>query len=274
MIYTKTHQGRAALQERQALSLRERQLMVLCNGVRSRDELIDLFGNTVSHDIDQLERKGFLVAQRRNSRPAPLQATPDDTADSSDSDSDDVPSSFVSSRLPVDQTPPPDLAELPRMSLQELTALADVPPVRPAVTSGQPGTTARRTPAPDEAPARRAAMVNSVDAEQMPVRSPVAAQAYMTQVLMALNHPEATTLIESHGSVRHDVDIVLYLAQGIGLTHRVAGEDATLRVALRTGRLMPAAEVPMLLDCTLDYVPAEFSVLLYEFVLAGRETGL
>ena len=29
----------------------------------------------------------------------------------------------------------------------------------------------------------------------------------------------------------------------------------------------------MLLDCVLDYVPASFSVLLYEFVLAGRDTA-
>ncbi|NZA01046.1 hypothetical protein H0I39_03370 [Ottowia beijingensis] len=116
-------------------------------------------------------------------------------------------------------------------------------------------------------------MVNSIDAEQVMVRSPVAAQAYMTQVLLALNSAPATTLVETHGNVRHEVDILLYLAQGLGQTYDVAGEDVTLRVAMRVGRLLPPGDLPMLLDCVLDYVPASFSVLLYEFVVAGRDTA-
>ena len=36
---------------------------------------------------------------------------------------------------------------------------------------------------------------------------------------------------------------------------------------------LPPGDLPMLLDCVLDYVPASFSVLLYEFVLAGRDTA-
>ena len=127
-------------------------------------------------------------------------------------------------------------------------------------------------PAPD-AVEQVAAMVNSIDAEQVMVRSPVAAQAYMTQVLLALNSAPATTLVETHGNVRHEVDILLYLAQGLGQTYDVAGEDVTLRVAMRVGRLLPPGDLPMLLDCVLDYVPASFSVLLYEFVLAGRDTA-
>ena len=35
MFYQKTHEGKAALRERTALSLRERQVMVLFNGNRS-----------------------------------------------------------------------------------------------------------------------------------------------------------------------------------------------------------------------------------------------
>ena len=58
-----------------------------------------------------------------------------------------------------------------------------------------------------------------------------------------------------------------------GDDYAVAGEDVTLRVAMRVSRLLPEREVPMLLDCTLDYTPSGFSVLLYEFVLAGRETS-
>ena len=118
-----------------------------------------------------------------------------------------------------------------------------------------------------------AALVNSIDAEQVEMRSPLAAQVYMTQVLRALDTEPAMHLVETHGDVRHDVDILLYLAQGLGLTHGAAGEDVALRVAMRVGRLLPETTLPMLLDCTLDYVPPGFSVLLYEFVLAGRDTA-
>ena len=61
MIYQKTHEGRAALRERNALNLRERQLMVLVNGSRTLDELADLFGVGVLADVDNLSRRGFVV---------------------------------------------------------------------------------------------------------------------------------------------------------------------------------------------------------------------
>lgn len=89
---------------------------------------------------------------------------------------------------------------------------------------------------------------------------------------MALDDARATALIESHGDVQHELDIVLYLALALGLTHSLAGEDVALRVALRTSGLLPADAVPMLLDCALDHVPACFGMLLYEFALAGRTT--
>ena len=40
MIYMKTDKGRAALLQRDALNLRERQVMVLCNGARTLEELV------------------------------------------------------------------------------------------------------------------------------------------------------------------------------------------------------------------------------------------
>ena len=43
--------------------------------------------------------------------------------------------------------------------------------------------------------------------------------------------------------------------------------------AVVAGSLLPPGDLPMLLDCVLDFVPASFSVLLYEFVLAGRDTA-
>ena len=277
MIYIKTEKGRTALLQRDLLSLRERQVMVLCNGVRTDAELIDLFGRAISEDIDRLERRGLLAAELSHTRPPALKAVLAESPQIADAAADAAgahpPDSFVASRITTPQPPAPQRETLPRMSLQEL---ADVPPVDAAVVAPVRQALADSEPAPAPAPdavEQVAAMVNSIDAEQVMVRSPVAAQAYMTQVLLALNSAPATTLVETHGNVRYEVDILLYLAQGLGQTYDVAGEDVTLRVAMRVGRLLPPGDLPMLLDCVLDYVPASFSVLLYEFVLAGRDTA-
>ena len=277
MIYIKTEKGRTALLQRDLLSLRERQVMVLCNGVRTDAELIDLFGRAISEDIDRLERRGLLAAQLSHTRPPALKAVLAESPQIADAAADAAgaqpPDSFVASRITTTQPPAPQRETLPRRSLQER---ADVPPADAAVVAPVRQALADSEPAPAPAPdavEQVAAMVNSIDAEQVMVRSPVAAQAYMTQVLLALNSAPATTLVETHGNVRHEVDILLYLAQGLGQTYDVAGEDVTLRVAMRVGRLLPPGDLPMLLDCVLDYVPASFSVLLYEFVVAGRDTA-
>lgn len=279
MIYIKTDQGRAALLKRDVLSLRERQVMVLCNGVRTSAELIDLFGDAVSEDIDRLERRGLLAAQLHTKPPglkAVLAESPAMAEAVEQVGGAQPPGSFVASRITSEQPPIPQPAALPRMSLEDLAALADVPPVNAAAVAPVRQALAGDAPAslPAADPAQHvAAAVNRIDADQTSQRSPVAAQAYMTQVLMALSHEPATQLVETHGNVRHEVDILLYLAQGLGQSYEVAGEDVTLRVAMRVGRLLPPGDLPMLLDCVLDYVPASFSVLLYEFVLAGRDTA-
>ena len=278
MIYVKTDKGRAALLQRDILSLRERQLMVLCNGVRAQAELCDLFGDGITEDIDRLERRGLLAARLSHTRPPALKAVLAQSPGMADAVQGAVvaqpPTSFVASRLGTEQPPAPQPTALPRMTLQELAALADVPAVDAAVVAPVRQVLAesagRAAPGAIE---QVAAAVNSIDAEQGMQRSPVAAQAYMTQVLLALDHPPATQLVETHGNVRHEVDILLYLAQALGQTHAVAGEDVALRVAMRVARLLPPGDLPMLLDCVLDYVPHGFSVLLYEFVLAGRETA-
>ena len=280
MIYMKTDKGRAALLQRDALNLRERQVMVLCNGARTLEELVGLFGDTVKEHVDRLERRGLLAGQLKHSRPAQLKAAlaerPQMADAGSQAEAAHPPDSFVASRLDTHHPEPPEPEALPRMSLEELTALASVPPLDPGAVAPVREALADAVSSPPADPAalgQVAALVNSIDAEQVEMRSPLAAQVYMTQVLRALDTEPAMHLVETHGDVRHDVDILLYLAQGLGLTHGAAGEDVALRVAMRVGRLLPETTLPMLLDCTLDYVPPGFSVLMYEFVLAGRDTA-
>ena len=254
--------------------------MVLCNGTRTLEELVGLFGDTVKEHVDRLERRGLLAGQLKHSRPAQLKAAlaerPQMADAVSQAEAAHPPDSFVASRLDTHHPEPPEPEALPRMSLEELTALASVPPLDPGAVAPVREALADAVSSPPADPAalgQVAALVNSIDAEQVEMRSPLAAQVYMTQVLMALDTEPAMHLVETHGDVRHDVDILLYLAQGLGLTHGAAGEDVALRVAMRVGRLLPETTLPMLLDCTLDYVPPGFSVLLYEFVLAGRDTA-
>ena len=280
MIYMKTDKGRAALLQRDALNLRERQVMVLCNGARTLEELVGLFGDTVKEHVDRLERRGLLAGQLKHSRPAQLKAAlaerPQMADAGSQAEAAHPPDSFVASRLDTHHPEPPEPEALPRMSLEELTALASVPPLDPGAVAPVREALADAVSSPPADPAalgQVAALVNSIDAEQVEMRSPLAAQVYMTQVLRALDTEPAMHLVETHGDMRHDVDILLYLAQGLGLTHGAAGEDVALRVAMRVGRLLPETTLPMLLDCTLDYVPPGFSVLMYEFVLAGRDTA-
>ena len=280
MIYMKTDKGRAALLQRDALNLRERQVMVLCNGARTLEELVGLFGDTVKEHVDRLERRGLLAGQLKHSRPAQLKAAlaerPQMADAGSQAEAAHPPDSFVASRLDTHHPEPPEPEALPRMSLEELTALASVPPLDPGAVAPVREALADAVSSPPADPAalgQVAALVNSIDAEQVEMRSPLAAQVYMTQVLRALDTEPGMHLVETHGDVRHDVDILLYLAQGLGLTHGAAGEDVALRVAMRVGRLLPETTLPMLLDCTLDYVPPGFSVLMYEFVLAGRDTA-
>ena len=280
MIYMKTDKGRAALLQRDALNLRERQVMVLCNGARTLEELVELFGYAVKEDVDRLDRRGLLAGQLKHIRPAELKAAlaerPQMADAVSQAEAAHPPDSFVTSRLDTHHPDPPEPEALPRMSLEELTALASVPPLDPGAVAPVREALADAVSSPPADPAalgQVAALVNSIDAEQVEMRSPLAAQVYMTQVLMALDTEPSMHLVETHGDVRHDVDILLYLAQGLGLTHGAAGEDVALRVAMRVGRLLPETTLPMLLDCTLDYVPPGFSVLLYEFVLAGRDTA-
>lgn len=276
MIRIKTDEGRAALLQRDVLSLRERQIMVLCNGARTDAELIELFGLTITDDLDRLEGRGFLAAKASDTKSPALKAVLAQRPRIADALEEAVgaqpPGSFVASRVASSQPPAPQPEALPRMTLQELVALAAVPPLAAAAVAPVRPVAEGQAPSPARAE-QVAAVVNSIETGPVTAPSAVAAQAYITQVLLALETEPAAQLVETHGDVRHEVDILLYLAQGLGQTFSVAGEDVALRVAMRLGRLLPDATVPMLLDCVLDYVPPSFSVLLYEFVLAGRDTG-
>lgn len=63
MSLVKTEKGRQALQNRDpALSPRDRQILILCNGARSEAALAGLLGASVAHDIRRLFSAGYVAS--------------------------------------------------------------------------------------------------------------------------------------------------------------------------------------------------------------------
>ena len=81
MFPYKTEQAHAALQSHAGpLSLRERRIVIMCDGKRGLDELAALFGADTGAAIVRLCEQGFLridgSTQRAAPKPAPAPATP------------------------------------------------------------------------------------------------------------------------------------------------------------------------------------------------------
>ncbi|HEY0661379.1 MAG TPA: hypothetical protein VGD21_08700 [Lysobacter sp.] len=78
MLLTKTIQARIALHERSGgLSALERRALILSDGNRSRDELVNLLGRDVLPLIDRLVRDGYLASAGESCPPAAtVTATP------------------------------------------------------------------------------------------------------------------------------------------------------------------------------------------------------
>jgi len=65
MLLGKTDKGRSALESRSdALSARDRRLLILCDGQRSRESLLAMFGADAAEGLDRLLRDGYLVARQ------------------------------------------------------------------------------------------------------------------------------------------------------------------------------------------------------------------
>ncbi|MFZ4289738.1 hypothetical protein [Variovorax sp. HJSM1_2] len=76
MPLVKTEPGREALQRRdRSLSPRERQILVITDGSRTRSQLLDLLGLTAAAPVDRLLQLGYLQSQEK--APAVHMASPD-----------------------------------------------------------------------------------------------------------------------------------------------------------------------------------------------------
>lgn len=72
MVMIKTDKARQALRDRGNLSVQERQILILCDGQRSRQEIARWVGDSAGSVLDALVLSGYLATQQSAAPPPPL----------------------------------------------------------------------------------------------------------------------------------------------------------------------------------------------------------
>lgn len=76
MVMIKTDKARQALRDRGSLSVQERQILILCDGNRSRQEIARWVGDSAGSVLDALVTAGYLAMQQPPAPPPPAPAPP------------------------------------------------------------------------------------------------------------------------------------------------------------------------------------------------------
>ncbi|UXC18163.1 hypothetical protein [Comamonas squillarum] len=76
MVMIKTDKARQALRDRGSLSVQERQILILCDGNRSRQEIARWVGDSAGSVLDALVTAGYLAMQQPPAPPPPPPAPP------------------------------------------------------------------------------------------------------------------------------------------------------------------------------------------------------
>ncbi len=76
MVMIKTDKARQALRDRGSLSVQERQILILCDGNRSRQEIARWVGDSAGSVLDALVMAGYLAMQQPPAPPPPAPAPP------------------------------------------------------------------------------------------------------------------------------------------------------------------------------------------------------
>ncbi|MEJ5028639.1 hypothetical protein [Comamonas sp. MYb69] len=71
MVMIKTDKARQALRDRGSLSVQERQILILCDGNRSRQEIARWVGDSAGSVLDALVTAGYLAMQQPPAPPPP-----------------------------------------------------------------------------------------------------------------------------------------------------------------------------------------------------------
>jgi len=72
MVMIKTDKARQALRDRGSLSVQERQILILCDVQRSRQEIARWVGDSAGSVLDALVLSGYLATQQSAAPPPPL----------------------------------------------------------------------------------------------------------------------------------------------------------------------------------------------------------
>ncbi|MEY2252925.1 hypothetical protein [Comamonas sediminis] len=76
MVMIKTDKARQALRDRGSLSVQERQILILCDGQRSRQEIARWVGDSAGSVLDALVLSGYLATQQSAAPPPPSPPSP------------------------------------------------------------------------------------------------------------------------------------------------------------------------------------------------------
>lgn len=258
MHYTLTVAGRAALQAPDAISLRERQILMLSNGRRPLQRLRALLGDAVEAELQPLLHRGLLAVHGAAADGAIANAVQHDA-------------STWHATAPMHH-----LSTMPQHSMLLDDLGEDDSAPGPAAGSAQMLAQAFRQgaeQAPQWAQDQLLAQLHTLDEDYANQRPDLpAAQRYMTQVLDLFVRGQAAQTLGAHSQTQEPRQALQYLAQALGVMHSLSGPEATLHAATRLSQLLPMPRRAQLLDSVMDYVPTDFNLRLYEAVLPGSAT--
>lgn len=139
MVMMKTDKARQVLQNRAKLSVQERQVLILCDGRRSRQEIASWLGDSVLTLIEGLAQQG-LLAERRETAPWAPAAFAAASVAASRTDRDQAIAEAAWRSAPASplavQTSPAPLEGDGDTIFAPLADETDAPPARPNVAQG------------------------------------------------------------------------------------------------------------------------------------------
>jgi len=217
VILAKTEKGRASLSDRRAFVRRERQLLVLADGRRDKDELAGLLGGDIEELVARMVFDGYLVRVAPSARNT---AGSDHTA--------------ARAARPVS---PAEKAQAPARPLNSGLAESQAPSSRfvdsraPAASGGDAGSAAA-----------------GATAAPKPRRSLAASKMYVIGLMQMLRDPEASALAAAMHGAQDASELRYWVVRCLVFIHAGSGPDYAARVTARVLEVFPQEELPSLCD--------------------------
>lgn len=236
LVYVKTEAGRALLAaHRNGLSVRQRQVLLLCTGKRDAVGLEKVFGHALWPDLQQL-MQGLVVCLSSRALPDFLR------------EQDRLHEMAQEAAQAAAQTPGQPLR--PEPSFDSTLIPLNFAETRSANQSGFENT-------------RRGSATS-------PLQSARVGAAWL---LIELGGPEALQLRRDYAGVSKEADVLLFAARAIGMAERKWGHERALERACRVGEPLDKDQRSQLLVALEAYAGEALRLALYECWLSDTECG-